>query len=84
MTATGSGGSGVGTSSHPPAKTWSSVTGRNTTMFDQERPPPPSGAGKESVRFAREFPSLDGAAQGAGGGGKPGTNVPLDLRPQSK
>ena len=75
------GGSGVGTASQQP-RTWSSVTGRNTAMFDQERPPPP-GPGKESVRFTKEFPTLDGT-QASGTGGKPGTSQALDLRPQSE
>lgn len=40
--------------------------------------------GKESVKFAREFPTLDGAAA-AGSGGKAGlAATQLDLRPQSK
>ncbi|XP_067941277.1 protein PRRC2A-like isoform X3 [Watersipora subatra] len=76
-----SGGSGVGTVSQTQPKTWSSVTGRGTTSFDQERPPPPV-KGKESVRFAREFPSLEGGTA-SGAGGKPGTGTSLDLRPQN-
>ena len=62
------------------AKTWSSVTSR--TSLESERPAPSSAtfSGKESMRFSRDFPTLDGTA---GTGGKSGMSTQLELRPQS-